>query len=172
MVPWDQLRLCVIIIALLPGPCSHGFSCLVSSMPILWLDPLSSGAKNTKITIFPPLICGLLHSGLFSTVFQLRTCDTCAFMDCVTTTLCCILSHHFVGVASGGKLDHYCFDDRWLKLSLSHPPLFLLSLSLTHIPSVSLPRSQQHVNISQGFYQRASSRAPAGLPRRGGYRKS
>lgn len=51
---------CVIIIALLPVPYSHGFSCLVSSMPILWLDLLSSWAKNTKITIFPPLICSVL----------------------------------------------------------------------------------------------------------------
>lgn len=53
---------CVIIIALLPGPCSHGFSCLVSSMPILWLDLLSSGAKNTRITVVLPLtLWSLVH---------------------------------------------------------------------------------------------------------------
>lgn len=90
VVPWD--------LSLLPGPCSHGFSCLASSMPILWLDLLSSGAKNTKITIFPPIIYALVHSGLLSTVLQLLTCDTCLWvsvlMVCVVVTPHNILLHH------------------------------------------------------------------------------
>lgn len=168
---------CVIFITPLPAPCSHGFSCLVSSMPILWLDLLSSGAKNTKITIFPPLICSLLHSGHFSTVFKLPTCDTCLWESCshglVTRTPHCFLSHNFYSVErcnpQHGRL--FLSVSMMIKMCLLSFFFFIpvtLSLSL----SLSLSCSQQHVNISQGFYQRASSRAPADLPRRGGYRKS
>lgn len=136
---------CVIIIALLPAPCSHGFSCMASSMPILWLDLLSSGAKNTKITIFPPLICSLLHSGHFSTVLYPHVTH-------VSDRVFSWAGHHdpaphfiivfsMLGGATHSMVDSFLAVHMTIKNLSSRPVSLSHSLSLSLCLSLSVPSS-------------------------------
>lgn len=99
-INWD----CVIIIARLPAPCSHGRLCLVCSMPILWLVLLWSEAKHTKITIYPPLVCPL------DTGFTGRSYSPECLVSCILSRLCDVTRCAFVFLSL--KIS--------LSLSLSH----------------------------------------------------
>lgn len=126
VVSWDHQSLCdhycSSSCALLP--------CLVSSMPILWLDLLSSGAKNTKITIFPPLLCSFLHLVLFHSLFS-KTHVTLHFV----MSLLKAVTHSFVDYVSVSMtLDFYWFV--FFSPSLLHlaPSCLSVSLCLSLVP--------------------------------------
>lgn len=87
----------------------------------------------------------------------------------ITTAPHCILLHYVEHVEHVEHVGHNrSVADSFFFVSMTTENFLFVLVSVC----LSLAFSQQHVNISQGFYQRASSSAPAGLPRRGGYRKS